>query len=339
MKKLNDELVNIEQNKYAKYIFLSTMSYLFSMLTYFNEAFFNKQIDFYNVYFVYASTFIYSSLNYFLRKNEPKSKTYDEIKIMYDEYVKLISNFMKNLDIDLDKDKLKAYKFLCLLYKTGFVSYNCSYKYDSNKRYKDIVSRGIMGSEIVTGNGVCRHISYFIHDVLEELGFENDIVNINSLKINKDTLKFEKQSIIQKIYGNHTIIGMNVDNKYLLLDPTNFSKYYKSNNIKHYDLYKKHDMSNKKSYKFSDDTIVIDDYNVIGIIKQILRTCNNTYEKFINIDNVIEDLRRIPTKEEVKDIDISIDYLINYKKILEFYRSNSNFFSELNDKIYSLIKI
>ncbi len=107
----------------------------------------------------YYST--YKSLENVLKKD------INQIKELYGNF---LSNYTKlNKIFDLNNPIEIYTMFNYLLYK-GYLSENKKFEF-SGKQTSDI--RGLLGIEIITGRGVCRHISGMLTDILNEYGIES----------------------------------------------------------------------------------------------------------------------------------------------------------------------
>lgn len=95
-----------------------------------------------------------------------KTKDINEIKKLYNEFIK---NYVKlNKDFDFNNPVQMLSMFNYLLY-SGYLSRNKNFDF-SEKDILDI--KPLDGANIITGKGVCRHISSMFTDILNESGVD-----------------------------------------------------------------------------------------------------------------------------------------------------------------------
>jgi len=139
---------------------------------------------------------------------EKNMDKYYELKELYDEYIDKVVNILSDIKYENNMQLCTALDYLL---DTGFFSRNESYKYtkltDKYEVYEDL-----FGTFIVEGNGVCRHNSVFISDILNKL-------NVKNLKIYCSNLKGR----MALKYSNHVLLGLMQDDKKFVYDFTNNS--------------------------------------------------------------------------------------------------------------------
>ena len=150
-------------------------------------------------------------------------------KAMDSSYNELLNNF-NNLSNELGlKEPLELYSLYTYMYSNGYLSYNKSFNFGSSP---DITSR--MGSAVVNGQGVCRHISSLFTDILNNdknngikaatigvYAYDNDLDTSNSEQVSRsiDGNLFMKP--LYKTIGNHAITICEYEGKVYAFDPTN----------------------------------------------------------------------------------------------------------------------
>lgn len=108
-----------------------------------------------------------------LRTGELKDlKDIKEIRDIYDNVIKNYIKVNKIFDLNTPVELYTMFDY-CL--HNGYLSRNKEYKARLDN-VKDVMP--IIGSNILAGKGVCRHISCMFRDVLNEAGFENEILGV-----------------------------------------------------------------------------------------------------------------------------------------------------------------
>lgn len=157
------------------------------------------------------------------------TKDINKVKKLYEEFLKNYDKLNKLFDLKNPVEICTMYYYL--LYK-GYLSKNKEFTFSAEET-KDIIR--ILGSEVIRGNGVCRHISKMLCDILNERGiksfpvgvysFQDLIFNLFDEKINKEILKNKEQ--IKR--GNHMISFALDDNKSYFLDSSSILTFYRLN--------------------------------------------------------------------------------------------------------------
>ena len=376
MQIIERNLHNLSKSDYDKYIKINMKSRNFLFLS----SIYYVCSNIYNP-FIYLPLLIISyKLELSLRQNKYKSKTFEELEYYYATYITKICNLLRKLNID--NNQIEVYQFLVTLCKQGYISQDKNYEY-SCENMIDISERSMIGSSIVTGYGVCRNLSYLIHDVLNELGYDTDIVflnvpNIKNIKYkdkeysdkmlssyilakidllkessNTDnfSIKLQRQDKFRKIHGNHLIIGMEENNQYLLLDPTNETLYFSLSlfeKLKEPLLseIKKFDRNSRGTYNATDKTVLLSDTYDIAILKEAYKSLGQKedgirYEKGIKLSLMNEKLDRLITKKQRpnEEFDKADEAFCSNKDLIsDFYEENSSFYDDYANKILSLFK-
>lgn len=101
----------------------------------------------------------------------------------YKEVVSHVVSLFKELDI---LDPVKVFSVYSYLIRSGFLSYQHQFVY--NKMVDDGIY--LLGSNVISGEGVCRHICSFLTDIYQKMGYVS--CNI-SMVANKDLESMEKK--------------------------------------------------------------------------------------------------------------------------------------------------
>lgn len=257
-----------------------------------------------------------------LSREREFTSDYNKIKIEYQEIVKNYNKMNKLFNLN---DPIEIYTMFNHLLYNGYLSVNKKFEY--YKKENDIDSK--LGVNIITGQGVCRHISSLLTDILNDYGIEayNLIVYISkekeiSLKGN-DVIELVKKLIntIQEkrfeIYGNHAISYAFYDNKSYYLDSTN--KFIGT-------------MDQNK-------TIICDNYKFVPKFK-MLKYINDKNQYLKVKQRIIDSYPSISKEEEKILIDKTINICDDNKDIFEkFYNENKEIYQEINAKVLKLKKL
>lgn len=269
---------------------------------------------------------------------EPTTEDYKQIKILYNNVVSNLANFLKEQNITDPAEIFVAYQFM---FRNGYISYNHNFNYDYDM--KDL--RKLGGADVIRGTGVCRSISAFLTDLYKEMGYDsfNLLVNANDTilenidkqgdypkwKINKKTNKLVK--IISKStefanFSNHLITAVEKDGKIYVFDPTNDALLIKGKNNKLI-------LPNGKKGRMKIACIVNCMEYVNGNLGN-LKLTPQIYKQLKNDTIDYEDYQKIYKN--------TLNYIKNNVLLFEeFYHNNESLYSELFEKINnvsSLIK-
>lgn len=115
-------------------------------------------------YMCFVSWPLYLSYMYLLyNKGEIYTKDVNELRSLYNEF---ISNYNKmNRDFS-NNEPISIYTMFYYLVTNGYLSMDKSF--ENNNNCCDL--RSLMGADIFFGNGVCRHLSSMLSDILNDYG-------------------------------------------------------------------------------------------------------------------------------------------------------------------------
>ena len=258
---------------------------------------------------------------YFLISSNAHEYTKDvnEVRKLYDEFLKKYDKLNQLFDLKNPVEICTMYYYL--LYK-GYLSKDKEFVF-SPEDTKNIVR--LLGSEVIRGNGVCRHIAMMLCDILNERGIKSFPIGAYSypnLIIN--LFDEETKDLVLKTYsqvrkGNHMIVYSENNNKSYFLDPTTILTFYR--------LSKKY-----------EGILESDEKNLI--IKKEFSKAFNTKEDYKWLkDNLLKEHSYISKEKERKMVDKTISTASNNSDIFEkFFKDNKELYSEIDNGI-SKIKI
>ena len=143
-----------------------------------------------------------------IEKASNNTKDIQEIKNIYNDIIKNYNNLNKELDViePLQVATMFHYTLHC-----GYLSIDKNFKYNLNSN-QTINNPHLLGSSIITGNGVCRHINSMLNDIYNDLGIESYLLIV---EVNESSLL-----TLKKIIGNHAITIAKYDDKIYPVDAT-----------------------------------------------------------------------------------------------------------------------
>lgn len=206
-----------------------------------------------NLYYYTVPLYVISefiSIGLLLINFKNDSKEIKELKKLYNEFIKSYNKLNKVFDFN---DPIQIYvMYNYLLYK-GYLSINKNFEF--TKEYaKDI--KNLYGSEIITGHGVCRHISSMLVDIYNDYGIKSAKLSVyvsDKIVCNKSEFKNYMYSYLNNQLNN----------------------LYKKNNI---DEYKK--MAIYKNYDILSD--FMDNYEIIEDEKLLNMSSNHAITVALN---------------------------------------------------------
>lgn len=94
-------------------------------------------------------------------------KDYSNLKKLYDEFIENYVLFNKGLGID---NPIVIYYVYHYLYSNGYLSINNDFKFNDKNSYD---KKGLYGASVIKGEGVCRHITAMLCDILNKYGIQS----------------------------------------------------------------------------------------------------------------------------------------------------------------------
>ncbi len=291
------------------------------------------------------------------------SKTHEvkDINMLYQEFLKNYKHLNEVFDFDNPVEVHAMFNYL--LYK-GYLSNNKHFEF-SESQTRDTMS--ILGSNVMTGQGVCRHISSMLTDILESSGTEASLMSVIS---NSETVtakfterqKYTKEELLNWINTNiHDRESINTLTAYLdVLEKHNrlniefIHKQEKDKSIcsricgNHAITYAYKD---GKSY-YLDPTqgrIYVPNGKLLRDSQMIVTPRGNgPFLIFLNRKNRIDALKKrikekhpsLDLQEQEEMVKRTIDICKNNTDVFDqFYRENSELYAETSNKLLSLGKI
>lgn len=307
------------------------------------------------------STCISNSLS--LRKSFEKTKEFVQLEDLYNEF---IENYVELNDMFGINNPIQIFELFDLLLHLGLLSNKRIYTYSDNEvldYYR------FLGSNILTGNGVCRHTSAMLSDIFVKKGIDSDQligfqITYNKLAatINEELSYQEIMKIFDKIsnieYNEETFLDEILaifDNKTLeslfnifkndkgIITPNHAITYAFKDNMSYY-----LDPTNSSTFqRYVDDKHIL--YNndtifhfTLSPFKRSLKDkITNAPKRYRKIDNLI--MADYPT-ENIKDTEFykqEIDTLVerNLDIFYRFYRQNIKLYREATALSQEIIKV
>ena len=222
-----------------------------------------------------------------------------------DLYQDFINNYNKLNDSFELESPIQIYSMFNYLLNKGYLSKDKAFEY-SKKKILDVP--GMLGISIVTGKGVCRHISSALNDILNSKGIQAYPLGVF------DT---DDKSKLKRLTGNHQITFAVYDGKSYFLDPT------QSRILEVSESNKKvlHDKVGDQIVKF----IPLAYINKTNFIK-LKRDFNKKYPT-------------VPKEESDILVSSTIETCKNNVDMLErFFNENKEIYEDISDKILTLRK-
>lgn len=263
--------------------------------------------------------FVYGILLF--RKKE-LTRDFCEVKMEYQEIIKNYNKMNKTFDFN---DPIEIYTMYNHVLYNGYLSLNKKFEYCN----KDNDMNSKLGINIITGQGVCRHISSLLTDILIDYGIEASSLVVYINKENEISLKDKKFLEILRIlpnyiqekqaemYGNHAISCAFKDDKSYYLDSTN-----------------------KFTGRINDNKIIVcDDYKFTP--KLNMTKFINEKMQYLKLKQRLIDSNPSISKEEEKILtNKTINICDDNRDIFEkFYNENKEIYQEINAKVLKLKKL
>lgn len=296
-----------------------------------------------------------------LRGNE-YTKDITQIRELYQEFIKNYNKLNKIFDLN---DPIQIYTmFNYLLYK-GYLSKGKKFEF-SSEQARDI--NGLFGANVITGKGVCRHISAMLINILNESGIEASqlgvystsyIISINILAEQKYT-KEELTTWVQTHITNeqtYSIVmklieelvdekGQSIELSTKMIEDKNILKRKVGNHAitfsfkdgKSYYL----DPTQTRIYRVSenDKNVLYDDEYDRVSIKLLSSIVLNNFKDYLKMREKLSQQYLGVTREEEKQmIEQTItDCESNMDIFEQFYSENCDLYSDISSKVLKIKK-
>ncbi|MGN0966166.1 MAG: hypothetical protein ACI4OP_01020 [Candidatus Coprovivens sp.] len=157
---------------------------------------------------------LYKDIDYNLVLRLEETDVYRRMSENYFTFVHKVAEFAKQFGLKSSKEVLLFFE---VMIQNGYFSETSNHEYRKyNYIYPEV--HGTLGSQVMTGSCVCRHMSSLFSDLMYQMNMTgcNVVVKINY----EDTLKqFLKKG--SKKEFNHAVLGVVEEDKKFIYDPTN----------------------------------------------------------------------------------------------------------------------
>lgn len=138
--------------------------------------------------------------------------TYNELLKEYQNYIKDVAKLLKMVGLKSAKENVV---YIHGLMELGYFAKEMDHKYKLFKNERDYLSE-LCGAKVVTGTSVCRHMSSFIVDVMNEMGYT--AANISCTVNDDDPVKRIQKGNVEL---DHAVVGVADQGSKFLFDATN----------------------------------------------------------------------------------------------------------------------
>lgn len=138
--------------------------------------------------------------------------TYNELLTEYQNYIKDVAQLVKSVGLQTAKENVV---YIHALMEVGFFAKNMDHKYKIFKFEREYLEE-LIGAKVVTGTSVCRHMSSFIVDVMNELGYT--AANVSCTPNDDDPVKRIQKGNVEL---DHAVVGVADKGTKFLFDATN----------------------------------------------------------------------------------------------------------------------
>ena len=312
-------------------------------------------------YYDYLAGFILS-YDVFLFVSNGKAYTKDIVQIrnLYDEFIKNYNKLNKIFDLN---DPIQIHVMFTYLLYRGYLSCNKEFKFSDNQT-KDL--NEISGINIITGNGVCRHISTMLTDILNDYGIESSVLGVylrnyefkfhylDEKKYSKEELykSLRKYSyMIDKDYfelimnliestgkdGKFIEVGLELpkEKNILLKLSGNHAITYAFKDNKSYFL----DSTQNRIYRMNDSMVLCDKKGEAEV-KLVSSTVHNNLKNYLNLRKKVLEKYDSPTIEEEKKMILqTLEICLKNRDIFEnFYKDNNELYWDISDRMSKVRK-
>lgn len=125
-----------------------------------------------------------------LYTNNNKEKTIDgkEVLKLYREFIRRYGKLNRELELD---NPIEIFTLFNYLYNNGYLSKDKKFKYNLDAKTYNVGA--LLGANVIAGEGVCRHISGMLSDIMNE----NNIDSINlSVYLNNYFISYEPSYLV-----------------------------------------------------------------------------------------------------------------------------------------------
>ncbi len=138
--------------------------------------------------------------------------TYNELMNEYKKYIKDVAKLVKFVGLESAKENVV---YIHALMELGYFAKQMDHKYKIFKNERDYLSE-LCGAKVVTGTSVCRHMSSFIVDVMNEMGYT--AANVSCTLNEDDPVKRIQKGNVEL---DHAVVAVADKGTKFLFDATN----------------------------------------------------------------------------------------------------------------------
>ena len=138
--------------------------------------------------------------------------TYNELMTEYKKYIKDVAKLVKFVGLQSAKENVV---YIHALMELGYFAKKMDHKYKRFEHERDYLSE-LCGAKVATGTSVCRHMSSFIVDVMNEMGYT--AANVSCIRNEDDPIKRVQEGNIKL---NHAVVAVADNGTKFLFDATN----------------------------------------------------------------------------------------------------------------------
>lgn len=274
--------------------------------------------------------------NKFLTFKEYKKEYYDIFSrivkgndLSYDKYIKntieyigsfklyklLLSRLKKIFNL-LGIDNSLDITLLCTYFLIPNAILSIGNKFDKKiENYANFEFVNTLGSKVLSGNAVCRHVSKFILDINRMCGNESYFIPVNDINDN----------------SGHVLVGLNINNEKFIIDPLNMHF-----GVMNKDIITCFDPLENKvpiNYKLNRNKLILEKLNYIDVSKFLKLKNGNNIDIFKKHYDYMK-LKYLYFKDLFENF--KYDNLELYKEIVSYLEILCGY--EYNNKTKKLIK-
>ena len=139
-----------------------------------------------------------------------KTETYKECKKEYEQFIAQTATLVKSSGLKKPKE---ITLYIYALIRLGYLSNGSEHKYKNYQFDKNILL-DLLGTRVLSGTSVCRHTTYFMNDVLKEIGLTSAAIATRTESEAKKILSR------RKLETDHAINGVEEYGKIFMFDTT-----------------------------------------------------------------------------------------------------------------------
>lgn len=138
------------------------------------------------------------------------SKKSLELKVLYNKYIKELSKYLKEKNVE---NPISIGIYFSNMLWDGDLSYTDKFEF---KNCDPGININLLGSEVIKGEAVCRHIASLLVDIYKYLGYESELL---LAKQYNENVEDKLRTLLTPI--NHAVALVKVNGKNIIIDPTN----------------------------------------------------------------------------------------------------------------------